>query len=368
MFYLSISYQRSVFMNKKFTLICCSITVIIVFSIMYYMRQKDHIAIMAITQATPVALAGSVPSDISLKVDGLVKREYEFSGDALNALVPIRIRTREISPKGELVGTYGYTGIPVLHLLEGVAPEKPKDAAFNRPLDLVVTFGSSSGKTADFSYGELLFVDDALPVTLAFNRMEIKATKEPEKYDRNIFKKNVKGLRLISPRDSDTARYLDDVVTITLREPVVEYSSLPKMKKGEKCKSDSITCVWKNNISRGSFTNVSRLEKKGWFKTGHGRGFKGISDAEGHSLRSFLRTNFPGCGRENYFLFVACDGYRSIFSGREIFESVQGRAMMILGTVDGKKATGGIMLAPVDDYFVDRDVWGLTHIVVLDGI
>ncbi len=355
-------------MNKRFTIICCLITVIIVSSIMYYMRQKDHIAIMAVTQATPVALAGSIPPDISLKVDGLVKREYEFSGDALNALVPARIRTREISPKGELVGTYGYTGIPLLHILEGVAPEKPKDAVFDRPLDLIVTFTSSGGKTVDFSYGELIFVDDTLPVTLAFERMEIRPTKDPEKYDRNIFKENVKGLRLISPRDVDTARYLDDVVAITLREPVVEYSGLPKMKKGEKCKSDSITCVWKNDIRRGSFTNVSRIKKKDWFRTGHGRGFKGISDAEGHSLKSFLRRNFPGCGKENYFLFVACDGYRSLFSGREIFDSVQGGSMMILGTVDGKKASGGIMLAPVDDYFVDRDVWGLTHIVALDEI
>jgi len=29
----------------------------------------------------------------------------------------------------------------------------------------------------------------------------------------------------------------------------------------------------------------------------------------------------------------------------------------------GKKVPGNYMLAPVADWFVDRDVWGLSHIV-----
>jgi len=61
-----------------------------------------------------------------------------------------------------------------------------------------------------------------------------------------------------------------------------------------------------------------------------------------------------------------CDGYRALFSGREIFLSDDGASYMIIDSIDGKSATGKYMLAPVDDYFVDRDVWGLTHIVMLD--
>jgi len=36
------------------------------------------------------------------------------------------------------------------------------------------------------------------------------------------------------------------------------------------------------------------------------------------------------------------------------------------GIAYGKPAKGGITIAPLRDYFVDRDVWGITHIVLVD--
>ncbi len=42
--------------------------------------------------------------------------------------------------------------------------------------------------------------------------------------------------------------------------------------------------------------------------------------------------------------------------------------MMLIDKIDGAAPKNGPMLGPVKDYFVDRDVWGLSHIVVLDGI
>ncbi|OGO16779.1 MAG: hypothetical protein A2Z02_01185 [Chloroflexi bacterium RBG_16_48_7] len=50
---------------------------------------------------------------------------------------------------------YRDTGIPIYNILEGVTPQKPKSAPFDRPLDLAVVFHSSSGSKARFSYGEL---------------------------------------------------------------------------------------------------------------------------------------------------------------------------------------------------------------------
>ncbi|MCU0822796.1 MAG: hypothetical protein MUC95_10070, partial [Spirochaetes bacterium] len=330
--------------------------------------DEDYMEIMAVTGATPVALKKRVPSEISLKLNGLVKQEYVLSGDALNALATTRLRTQETAPDGKLTGTYAYLGIPVINILEGIAPSKFKEGEFDKPLDFFVTFNSSSGKSASFSYGEIIFVDDALPVTLAYDRMEIRSSKEPEKYDKNIYKDNIAGLRLISPRDKDTSRYLDDVVLITFMRPEVMYNKLPAVKKGAGCASKSILCIKGNSASAALFTGVDIIKKKNWFRTGHGRGFKRISNAEGYSLRQFLNKNFPGCGIENYFLFTACDGYRCLFSGREIFEHSAGASMMILGSVDGRPAPGGYTLAPVEDYFVDRDVWGLSHIVLLDKI
>ena len=353
---------------KKYILIA-----VIVLSLLagYYLGtqyDRDYMEIMAVTGATPVALNKRVPSEISLRLTGLVKQEYVLSGDALNALSTARIRTREVSPDGKATGTYAYIGVPVINILEGIAPSKFKEGEFERPLDFIITFNSRSGNSVSFSYGEIIFVDDSLPVTLAFDRKEIRATKDPEKYDKNIYKENIKGLRLISPRDNDTSRYLDDIVSIAFRKPEVIYDKLPAVKKGAECVSNSILCIDGDYITAAGFTGVEIIKRKNWFRTGHGRGFKGISNAEGYSLRLFLKKNFPGCSAKDYFLVTACDGYRCLFSGREIFEHIAGESMMILGTIDGKSATGGYTLVPVQDYFVDRDVRGLTHIVIYHKI
>jgi hypothetical protein len=276
-----------------------------------------------------------------------------------------------VGADGKFQGTYRYTGIPVINILEGIAPKKPENAAFDKPLDLVVTFISSDGKQSHFSYGELTMTDDTNPVMLAYSRKELLPSKPKdsgEPYKWNIHKEDVKGLRLICPGDSDTGRYLDDVVKIVLREIEVDNSKLPVMQKGLKCKGGLVKIVDPVKVIEGervAALNLSGVEKrsmKNRVRTGHGQGYKGISDVQGYDLRSLLKKNFPGCGPNDYFLFVACDGYRTLFSGTEIFLTEVGRDMMILSQPTG------MCMGAVRDYYVDRETWGLTHIVRINPV
>lgn len=330
----------------------------------------NSIEILSLTGATAKAFSVPVPEGVTLTVNGEVKQEYSFSGRALNGFASTIYRTQEVSPSGEFEGTYTYIGIPLYFLLEGIAPKKPKDAAFDSPLDMVVTFTSKDGKKVNFSYGELTMADDSRPVILAYNRKQIVPSHEDtaKTYTHNTHKSNVTGLRVISPGDPDTARYLDNVTTITLRSPKVPFQGLPATVKGKKCSSDGITCVSKTGSAPVSLAGVPRTRVNKWVRTGHGRGYKGTATAEGFNLRALLRTNFPGCSHNNYFLFIACDGYRTLMTGREIFLTEAGASMMVLDKLDGKKTPNGPMLGPIKDYFVDRDVWGLSHIVMLDSI
>ncbi|MBN1495937.1 MAG: hypothetical protein JXA07_04155 [Spirochaetes bacterium] len=329
-------------------------------------RQKIT-EIMTVTGATPLALQEPVPAGRSLVISGLVKKEYRLSSYTLNKFATARIRTREVSPSGEYEGAYVYTGIPLYNILEGVTPKKPENAPFDRPLDMAVVFHSSSGKTAWFSYGELVMTDDRHPCTLAFHRRQVLPSKDPEQYTKNKHKDDLRGLRLVCPRDPDTARYLDDVEKITLTVLHAPDAILPVMKKGAECASRGIVIIEKDAGKPVSFAGAARQKATGWVRIGHGRGYKGISKAEGYGLREVLKKNFRACGPDKFFLFVACDGYRVLFSGREIFLTNDGTSYLIVDTLDGRKATGNYMLAPVDDYFVDRDVWGLSHIVMLDA-
>lgn len=357
-------------MNKKQFAVAALLVCVLLFAAYKLLYPKNYVSVMAVTGATPLALTGEVQRGTTLEVLGMTKRVYSFNKNALDAFAATYIRTREVAPDGKFLGTYRYTGIPVLHILEGIAPKKPESAAFERPLDMLVTFVGENGATANFSYGELTMTDDSNPVILAFDRKELTPTeaKKKEAYTANVYHENVKGLRLVCPAEPDTVRYLDDVKKIVLTTPDVPYKELPAATKGAKCSSDTVVCLWGGKKAEIKFAGVARDSIKNWVRTGHGQGFKGIADAKGYNLVSALEKNFPGCGPDNYFLFVACDGYRALFSGRELFLTDDGRRAMIITELNGKTPSGGMTLGPVRDYYVDRDVWGLAYIAVLDAV
>lgn len=343
------------------------IALLIVLAVFIYFRQenKDYYDYLIVSGATPLAIAQRVPAEISLTIDGLVKKKYQFSGDALNALATTRIRTREISPDGEFLGAYIHLGIPVFNILEGISPQKPDHYLFDQPLDILVSFHADSGQQVCFSFNEIIMADDRLPVTLAFSRKPLLPTNETvqKTYAANRYEADIEGLRLICPKDPDTARYLDNVTRISYSVIDVNEGILPVRKKKFKCDSDSISCSNGNQTAPGVFESVAVAFNRHWLRIGHGHGFDEIADAKGYDLRSFLKTNFPDCIPDDYFLFVACDGYRALFSGREIFLTADGAGMMIVDRLNGQRPEGGYMLAPTRDYFSDRAMWGIAHIL-----
>lgn len=328
--------------------------------------KDERVDVDARSGATPLALARAAPSHLTLTVNGEVKQEYGFRSADLSALATTRIRTREITGDGEYLGAYAYTGIPVIHILEGVAPKKDDAAAFNRPLDMVVTFTTSSGKRSHFSYNEICMADDALPITLAFYREPVVPSKEPETYTGNKLTDTIEGLRLICPADSDVERYLDDVTTITLHTPELSFPDLPVQQQGAECSTDSLVRCRGEGCDTATLEDLETATVHNWIRIGHGRGFKGTSVAAGYRLVSFLEKNFQENTKDSFYLFIACDGYRSLFSRAELFKTAAGGDSMIVTEMDGEPPHGGFMLGPVRDYFIDRDVWGLSHIVQLE--
>ena len=343
------------------------ILLVVIGSVFLYYRQthKDYYDYLTMSGATPLAVARRVPATIQLTIDGLVKKEYHFSGDALNALATTRIRTREISPTGDFMGAYIHVGIPVFNILEGIAPQKPTGAFFDQPLDILVTFHSAGGEKACFSFNELIMTGDCQPVTLAFSRQPVMPTNEKvrDSYTGNPFMDELTGLRLICPKEPDTSRYLDDVVRISYDTIPVDERALAPRRKKFACHSGSLTCMDGSRQWPGELESIDRAANNNWIRIGHGHGYDETASAEGVDLRGFLTVNFDGAGPDDFFLFVACDGYRALFSGREIFATPEGRSMMIADRLNGKAPAEGLMLAPTADYFSDRAMWGLAQVV-----
>ena len=355
--------------------------------------KKNYLDIMAVTGATPLALSESVPADVELKFDGMVKRNYVFSSDALEAIASTRVRVHEISPEGKFLGTYAYTGIPLNNLLEGIAPS-PLDWKENskidrikssldkkmpgikeekrfHPTDILVTFYSRDGKTAHFSYAELTFSDDRNPVILAYHRKELKSGKDADKYNKNTYKDNIKGLRLVCPDDSDTSRYLNDVIKITYSTLPAPDSLLPvvksfkEIKSGKKCYSESIKGIDGNRAFSINLNEYQIKKVNRWVRFSHGHGFENIYSAEGISFRDILRKNFPNINLNDFFLVTGCDGYRVLLSCREIFDNADGESFLIIKKLGNGFPPGRLMFSAVKDFYSDSNVWGVTNIVRL---
>jgi hypothetical protein len=106
--------------------------------------------------------------------------------------------------------------------------------------------------------------------------------------------------------------------------------------------------------------------KDDWALIGHGHGYDKNVNVEGFELRSFLKYNFKDISPDDYFLFVACDGYRCLFSYREIFAIENGKDMMIVDIINGEPPETGFRLAPTADFFNDRSMWGLAYAVKIN--
>jgi len=167
------------------------------------------------------------------------------------------------------------------------------------------------------------------------------------------------------PGEHDTSRYLDRVGSITFSIPKVPDDLLPPRRKGIQCSSEEIMIVQGPDMLETSFDGVEQRHNDAWVRVGHGKGYKGTAAVAGYSLGSFLENNIPGCKRDDFFLFVSCDGYRCLFSGREIFGTESGRNMVIITEMDGHAPAGGNILACLNDYFIDRSIWGVTHVLVI---
>jgi len=315
-----------------------------------------------VSSATCPAVKKVLPRGLSIKVDGKVRNRYNLTHKYLSGLSTVRIRTREITPDGNVMGAYIYNGIPVYFLLDGIAPHKDKNDRFDRPLDLIVTFSSASGKSVSFSYGELTMCDDNDPVTLAYHRSQLLPSKDPEKYNKNRYKKPLNNFRLICPGDRYDNRYLDNVVLIRLLLLPTTDNLLPNLSKGKECRSENLFFIRDGKKIECSFDDIPKITIHNWFRIGHGRGIKSenLDSVKGYALRTWINKHYPAAKPGDFFVFIGCDGYRSIFSWSEIFQTENGEKMIIITERNGIREKKGLTLGPLGDFFVDRDIWGLS--------
>lgn len=329
--------------------------------------MKDRRPADAVSQATPLATQQPIPEKLYLFMGGRAVQPYRYPAAKMAPFPTARVRHPEIAPNGDILGTYIYSGIPIYYFLDRTTPLKLETDAFDRPLDMMVVFAAPNGIKSYFSYGELTMASDAMAVMVAYYREPLLPTSDPAAYKKNTLPEEFTSLRVLCPKDKDNTRNIYNVLDCTLEQPAFPDELLPKVQKGTQCKAatDKITCIADGKTTVASFDKIPLIKTDRWVRIGHGQGIKNDKpvSATGFGLRSFLQTNFPGSTSDDFFLFVGCDGYRALFSGREIFDTVDGESMMIINSMNGEALKTGYTLGPISDFFVDRAIRELSHIV-----
>ncbi|HPA49997.1 MAG TPA: hypothetical protein PLP50_00230 [Thermoanaerobaculia bacterium] len=344
------------------------------------------------TAAVPAAPKGIALSG-SVKKAGVVDgaRLAALSRHAVLAKVPGASRYR---------GTFETEGVSLKELLESAEVAKATNDNFDRPLDLAVVVTGRDGKKALFSWGELFLLGDAGAALLVERMRPLvphhhEAIEDPrfapgswfgvearEKLDVSgcagchdggkLGKIDVpRGLCLVPTRDATGRRFVEDVVSIEVRQ--AGFPAPPRKRDLKDPWVEAPAFV----LPDGSSTPLTVAALKAVPRAGGaddgiglGRGFHGHRSFEGASLAALLKSKLPA-GTDPGLLFVvvtASDGYRSLYSGGEVLLSRLPENVLLVDTEGGKpllRKSGRLESYARADFFVDRSVRNLAEVRVL---
>ncbi len=343
------------------------------------------------------SLAEDAPKGIALS--GSVKKPQAVVAATLAAL-PRHAALVKVPGPAHYRGTFETEGVALKDLLEKAEVAKTTNDNFDRPLDLAVVVTGRDGKKALFSWGELfmtgdeggaLLVDRLRPVIphhhdaiddARFAPGSFLGSEAREKLDVSgcagchdggkLGRIDVpRGVCLVPRRDATGRRFVEDVVSIEVRQagfpapPRKKDLADPWVEAPQLVLPDGKTTALGTKALKG----VSRVEGEDDV-IGLGRGFHGHSRYSGASFAALLRSSLPA-GTDPGLLFVvvtASDGYRSLYSGGEILLSRLPENVVLIDTEDGKallRKSGRLKSFARGDFFVDRSVKNVAEVRLL---
>ena len=294
------------------------IVVVLTIFLIYRQTHKDYYDYLTMSGATPLAVARQVPSDFHLEIERAGQESIPLFRKR-----PQRPGHNAHPQPGKSLRTAN-TWVPIftwasryLTSWRGSPPKSRTIIPLTSRWTLLWLSIPNPGETVYFSFNELIMTGDCYPPTLAFSRKPVRPTNETvqETYAGNRLAEALTGFRLICPKEPDTARYLDNVVRISYKGIPLQDADLPPRRKKTKCHSGTIGCIDGNKHEPGLFEEATPKTRDRWIRIGHGHGFDDIAAARGYDLRTFIEANFSGISPDDFFLFVACDGYRALFLG-----------------------------------------------------
>ncbi len=281
-------------------------------------------------------------------------------------------------------------GWPLKDVLDRLKPAKKTDDGFDRPLDTFIVVTGRDGRKALFSWSEVFMGGDGGPILASRSRLILphhhdplpRLAKNPTVLldgagrDRVDLKACAschdggsllrlalpKGMLLAAPQDGFGGRFVEDVAKVEIRQVGIPVKA--DRAAGKKACVEVPELVGPD----GARTPLDEARFKAGAPAtardaafGEGRGYHGIRAWSGVDLGSLLKGMLPAGQdpRACFVLVTAADGYRSVFSGSEVFLAPEGRSVLLADRIDAKPleaGSGRYHAVPRADFYIDRDV------------
>lgn len=309
---------------------------------------------------------GSEP--VSLSISGPVRQPLVLTMQDLNRFEQIEVQLNEVLSNGRFKGVFSYRGVPLRTLLD-MAFIKKKAHDFKKSTDLMILVRNKEGRQAVLSWGEVFYKNPAC-VTIGLSSRPVR----PHKGKNHIPASNHKWLKELD-REVQLPRLVlsDDFYSDRCLEGITSIEVVDLKTEIRKEKTSSLFAPRFSIGSQGKVLSVIS-EMSGYSRVditvnivGEGKGYHGTHTFNGVPLKKIMKKALgTEADLDTVFLCSAPDGYRSLVSYGELFQTLSGDRILISDRDDKPVKKGGLFnLILPDDLMADRWVYAVDKIDVI---
>jgi hypothetical protein len=342
------------------------------------------------------ACAAAAPAAPGVSLGGCLARPGQLDAATTAGLPAYRRLVKVAAPGGAYRCALEVEGYALKDVLDRLEVKKTVDDGYDRPLDTCVAVTGRDGRRALFSYSEVFLAGDGGPLLVPRARLLLPHKHDPVRTagpdptavlldpaqragldlsgcaqchnGEPLLKLALpSGWLLAMPGDGFGGRFVEDVAAIDVVQVGIPVKADRNAAKGAYVAEPALVGPAGGPVPLTP-ARFAAAAKVAWKDAtfGMGMGFHGIRAWEGVDLGSLLRpllTRLLPAGADPtqaWVLVTAVDGYRTLYSGAEVFAAPPGRGVGLAARINGAalgKGSGRYHVVPRSDFYVDRDVF-----------
>jgi precorrin-4 methylase len=305
-----------------------------------------------------------------LSIIGNVRQPLNLSIEDLGRFQNVRVQLNEVMKDGSFKGVFYYKGVPLRTLLDTAYIEK-EETAFSKKTDMAILVRARNGQEVALSWGEIYYrnsndiivATSASPIMPHRNCASCHDNKDFYQPYMEPLSRDIGFPKLVIAGDEYADRSIEDIASIEVIDP----RPMKPVKDTKQLFSSGFTITGdvKDEMTVTDISPFPRIEER-IKSVGEGKGFHGVSDYSGVSIKTILDKAGIEPDLSKVFYVSAPDGYYSLFSYGEIYLNSNEESIIMADMANGEpiKDGGKFFLIPTEDLMADRDVKSVERIDV----